>query len=144
MTIEEIEKLIQNGAKRECNKCGITKSVSDFYIKKCKNNKLNRFNSPCKKCSYENDKRVYMKNYSRKRNFGISADEFNDMKISQDDKCAICKKDSKYFKRDFSIDHCHTTGKIRGLLCSNCNTGIGMFKDDIDILKSAILYLKSS
>jgi hypothetical protein len=52
-------------------------------------------------------------------------------------RCAICENDEK----DLVIDHDHKTGKVRGLLCRQCNSGLGMFGDSMDILKAAILYL---
>lgn len=57
----------------------------------------------------------------------------------QNSRCAICKK---RFKETPDIDHCHKTGKIRGLLCSVCNLGLGHFKDSARILQSAIKYVK--
>ena len=60
----------------------------------------------------------------------------------QNNKCAICKKDRNIFKKRLCVDHCHSTGKIRGLLCTNCNQGIGHLKDDLNIIKSAIRYLE--
>jgi hypothetical protein len=56
----------------------------------------------------------------------------------QKGKCAICKTKMK----EPCVDHCHTTGKIRGALCVNCNTGLGHFCDSVELLKSAISYLK--
>lgn len=63
--------------------------------------------------------------------------------------CAICKKPETAKKQSgngikrLSVDHDHTTGAIRGLLCMYCNTALGKFKDDIEILKSAIVYLEA-
>lgn len=54
--------------------------------------------------------------------------------------CDICQAEPKAHKRH-SIDHCHTTGKIRGLLCDECNSGLGMFKDNVELLKLAKAYL---
>lgn len=142
MTIEKIQELIQQGVKRKCKKCGETKLVSQFYIKKCKANKHNRFNSPCKKCSDKNRIDGYMKNYHIRRNFGLLPHQFKSMMESQDYKCAICGIHRDNYNKEFAIDHCHNTGKIRGLLCTNCNTGIGMLQDNIEILNSAIKYLQ--
>jgi DNA-directed RNA polymerase subunit RPC12/RpoP len=64
----------------------------------------------------------------------------------QDNKCAICGKEddtvlsSGAYKR-LAVDHCHKTGKLRGILCENCNRGIGMFKDNQELLEQAIRYL---
>ncbi len=60
------------------------------------------------------------------------------MDISQDGKCAICRIVPS---RTMAVDHCHDTGAIRGLLCSNCNTGIGLLRDNPEILARAIIYL---
>jgi hypothetical protein len=62
--------------------------------------------------------------------------------------CAICGGRNTYsctkkVDYDLYVDHCHSTGKVRGLLCNHCNRGIGLFKDDISNLERAILYLKN-
>ena len=90
------------------------------------------------------------KNGHLKRNFGLSLEDYNKMLEEQNNVCAICKNpEVKIFKKtgklvDFCVDHCHKTGKIRGLLCWNCNTSIGKFKDSIEILQNAIDYLKKN
>jgi len=60
----------------------------------------------------------------------------------QEHKCAICSTSDADLDKLLSVDHCHTTGKVRGLLCNNCNLALGNFKDKIENLKSAINYLK--
>jgi hypothetical protein len=75
-----------------------------------------------------------------KTHFNLSHKQLNDMYAEQSNKCAICKKGGLLL----GVDHCHTTGKVRGLLCMVCNRGIGMFKDDIILLKSAIKYLEKN
>lgn len=55
--------------------------------------------------------------------------------------CAICETPQDAAKRRFAIDHCHKSGKVRGILCSNCNSALGMFKDSIPMMKRAITYL---
>ena len=79
--------------------------------------------------------------YALKHCHSMTEEEFNELFAEQKGKCAICGKHQSEFKKALHIDHCHKTGKLRGLLCSNCNTGIGLFKDDIENLKCAILYL---
>lgn len=69
----------------------------------------------------------------------MTYDDFKQMLKKQDNKCAICGKEET--KRRMSVDHCHKTGKVRGLLCQLCNTSLGGFKDDVAILKKAIKYL---
>lgn len=83
-----------------------------------------------------------------KKKYGISALQYRRLCERQKYKCAICRtqlpKIDLYTdgpKRELHVDHCHTTGKVRGLLCTLCNTGLGMFKDDTERLQSAIAYL---
>ncbi len=57
--------------------------------------------------------------------------------------CMICMKPAQ-LKKAHAIDHCHVTGSIRGILCYNCNIGIGYFKEDIEIMESALRYLKNN
>jgi hypothetical protein len=74
------------------------------------------------------------KNYKLMRSYGITLEEFK--KLGK--KCHICKLESKRL----GIDHCHKTGRIRGALCPNCNTALGLFKDNIGTMAKAIRYLK--
>jgi hypothetical protein len=74
--------------------------------------------------------------------YNITLEEWNNLLQSQNNKCAICNNDNPSKIKSFDTDHCHKTGKVRGLLCHNCNVGLGNFKDDINYLKSAISYLE--
>ena len=73
-----------------------------------------------------------------KHSYRITLLQFEQMKNKQKNKCKICKQ---IFIRTPHVDHCHKTNKIRGLLCSSCNSGLGLFKDNSQILKQAIKYL---
>jgi hypothetical protein len=55
--------------------------------------------------------------------------------------CAICKKTETGKTSNLCVDHCHKTGKVRGLLCNNCNKGLGLFKDNPEVLLNASAYL---
>ncbi len=78
-----------------------------------------------------------------RRMYGISLEQKQHMLISQDHKCAICGTPIiLHSKRGSQIDHNHNTGKIRQLLCTGCNCGIGNFKENIDTLQKAISYLR--
>lgn len=74
-----------------------------------------------------------------KYKYNISLDEYNRIHRFQNGLCGICHKESK---RTLVVDHCHDSKKVRGLLCNDCNIAIGFMKDDVEILKSAIKYLK--
>lgn len=78
----------------------------------------------------------------RLKEHGISEEDFNSKLNQQEGKCAICDKPQDESIKFLSIDHDHKTNKNRGLLCSNCNRGIGLLQDDINILERAIKYLK--
>ena len=81
------------------------------------------------------------------KTFGITLEEYNRMHDAQDGKCAICgepetaKRNGK--TRWLAVDHCHDSGRVRGLLCGTCNPMIGYAKDNIEILEKAIAYLRS-
>ena len=72
--------------------------------------------------------------------YGLHGHEYEDLLEYEDHKCAIC---GEPFTEDtvVCVDHCHTTNKIRGLLCASCNKGLGMFKDSVSFLFKAIKYL---
>lgn len=76
--------------------------------------------------------------------YGIGLDEVEDLLAAQDYKCAICRRPEDagggWIAR-LHVDHSHATGKVRGLLCMHCNTAIGKFGDDPEVLKRALYYL---
>ena len=81
-----------------------------------------------------------VENYNtRLGRYGITKEQHEQLLISQAYKCAICPKEITLSDH---IDHCHLTSVVRGILCRNCNLGLGLFMDDISILESAIKYLK--
>jgi len=79
--------------------------------------------------------------------FKMSIEDYNNLLKNQNNRCGICneKFDLKnYNKPNYpNVDHCHKTGKIRGILCSRCNSGLGSFHDDQSVLDSAVLWLKN-
>ena len=85
-------------------------------------------------------------NESYKRLYGITEEDYLRMLKEQNEVCKICLKPETAKAKDkvkrLSVDHCHTTGKVRGLLCDNCNKALGCFKDSISNLENAIKYLK--
>jgi hypothetical protein len=77
----------------------------------------------------------------RKAKYGISTEQFNQLRMAQDNKCAICQRS---FIEEPHVDHDHTTGKVRGLLCHHCNTMLGLSGDNPVVLMSGIRYLETS
>lgn len=91
-------------------------------------------------------KREYTRDWKLQANYGITIDQYNVMVQAQDSKCKICKITFDGIgtaKSAPCVDHCHATGKVRGILCMNCNKLLGMAKDDISILANAIHYLQT-
>lgn len=86
--------------------------------------------------------------YVLKRNYNLTLENYDNMLKEQNGVCAICGKketnrsNPKGKIDSLRVDHCHKTGRVRGLLCSECNFGISKFKDDIELIKKAIQYLK--
>jgi len=77
-----------------------------------------------------------------KKQFEMTLDDYDAMLVAQGHACAICRtQDPGRGYAHFNVDHCHTTGKIRGLLCVRCNFGVGYFQDDAARLRAAAVYL---
>lgn len=86
---------------------------------------------------------LYQRNTDLRRHFGIEPEQYEEMLASQGGCCAICgMPETANGRKNLSVDHCHTTGLVRGLLCSKCNHGIGQFNDSVEVMKKAILYLE--
>jgi len=95
------------------------------------------------------ERAVYGREWHLRRRFKLTGDEFAKMLAAQNGVCAICgAKETHTHKsgklKELSVDHCHDTGKVRGLLCVNCNRGLGYFQDDIERINRAIDYLRKS
>lgn len=123
---------------RLCKKCNIEKPLESY--RSSAHNCI-----VCNECLVENRKKIgasesKINNQLIKR-YGITLEEYNSLLVSQDFCCAICRKHVSTLKVRLHVDHCHTTLKVRGLLCFNCNNALGRFKDNPDILQNAIDYI---
>jgi hypothetical protein len=76
--------------------------------------------------------------YNLKRNYGLTPGDYAAMVALQDGRCAICGRGDE----SLGVDHNHATGVVRGLLCSECNKGIGLLREDPDVLQRAVEYLR--
>lgn len=144
---------------KTCRQCGLTKSLNDFYNEsRVKDGKQAR----CKIChgkateKYRKEnpdvyRKASLKNWNSLKaeqrqerwikRYGITAKDYKKLFDKQKGVCQICKNPCS--SRQFlSVDHCHKTGKVRGLLCVKCNTALGMLNDNVSYFKSAIEYLK--
>lgn len=148
-----------------CPDCKIEKPISEFHIRRyytgcpartyckiCKKNRASIYYKKNKARVDAKNKLWGLKNLDRRRRtvrawhyknyYGISEEEKRMMELAQNNRCKICNKlFSEIPQNRVHIDHCHATGKIRGVLCHNCNQVIGQAKDKVEILKSAINYL---
>ena len=104
---------------KECSKCFAVKPVGEFYSKQ----------GTCKQCQSKI-------RHSSLKKYGLRTEQYDSMQKKQDEKCAIC-----FMAKPLVVDHCHKTGKVRGLLCHTCNLGLGGFYDNPKIMESAITYL---
>lgn len=146
--------LLEDQCVRVCSRCKVEQPQSEFYF----NQKKQIFNSWCKSClavdernrrqarSQEDREQLYRKQNLRVK-FGITPAQYDKMFDTQKGLCAICgepetAKDPYRGIKRLAVDHNHETNKIRALLCSRCNTGIGNLKHDIGRLNKAILYLE--
>jgi hypothetical protein len=130
---------------KKCTKCEKTKPYSQFHKREG-----GRLRSHCKECMNNQSREYQMRPDQREKRaeiwrkssrylkYGLTEDTFIEMFDAQDAQCAICKISIDH---GCCVDHCHDTGKVRGLLCRQCNSGIGMLKDDPALLREAIWYL---
>jgi hypothetical protein len=132
---------------KRCSTCKIEKEFSKFN--KSKSGKFGLHNQ-CRDCSKlwkptPEKRKQYNKRtreWNRKKLSGFSPEDFENKLREQNYRCAICETEDPG-ATNWHADHDHKTGQKRGVLCHKCNTGLGLLKDDIDILCSAIEYLKN-
>jgi hypothetical protein len=99
--------------------------------------------SACKIVEEKRKQRIYERKLDYRKKYGITLEQYNAMFANQNGCCLICNKHQKVLEKGLAVDHCHTTGKVRGLLCSNCNLMLGLAKDKTEILSNAIRYLNT-
>lgn len=149
---------------KRCSKCGIKKERGEFSKAR---QELDGLQYHCKDCNAESYYLRKVKNPAKMRKqqrrwrklnprtpaqsykmalkskYGLSVEDFNALLDKQDNRCVICSEKFTSTKHRH-VDHCHTTKKVRGLLCQFCNTGLGNFRDSPDRLRAAANYLEKS
>lgn len=128
-------KQTKDGLKSTCGECRYKYEYRKYKDKDPESYRLKQ-NKICK--AYRKRFPLKRKDTQLKSYYGISLQEYNDQLAHQDGRCCICKKQEKLV-----VDHCHSTGKVRGLLCLKCNLGIGYLLDNVSNLEAAIDYIKS-
>jgi len=148
------------GAERQskrCKSCAVEKMRSEFTVRQS-GPRAGHLASYCKKCSVEKSRLCQQRDPSRyerierpsrlKRLYGITVSDYDRMLVEQLGGCAICGstdvKHRKYTRKKvvaFAVDHDHTTGKVRGLLCNHCNRAVGLINDNPHIAARMANYL---
>lgn len=137
---------------KTCTRCNEAKPLDQFHRDK---RRVSGREARCKACKTElhrayrkangYDRKRYQKNPQGERErhlvrkYGVTLADYDAMFASQGGKCAIC---GRVQVRALDVDHCHVTGKVRGLLCTNCNRMIGHAGDSAECLEAAAVYLR--
>lgn len=140
-----------------CRRCLVKKPIDQFSVSK-QGVRGPIYRTDCKACCAERARAWGKSNperhartvfaYNLKTIYGMTIEEYEKMLFDQDGKCAICREPEKMRKSPnstpfrMSVDHCHSGGQIRGLLCNRCNRALGLLGDDVNILRAAISYLE--
>ncbi len=122
--------LDEERANATCVSQGCVNKVLPPFMKMGKEKPWYNYMTRCGQCQH------YMHKYK------VTTPERNKLLKQQDNKCAICAEEISFGSKSANLDHCHNTQKVRGVLCFNCNTALGSFKDNILILQNAIKYLE--
>lgn len=136
-----------------CRICKLEKPLEDFH--KARTTK-DRLMTRCRMCDHSAKQEYKTANYERIRivernsylirTYGITLKEYQETNAVQNSTCAICSKPETAVYlgklRSLSVDHNHTTGKVRGLLCQKCNTALGMLDENKNSIDNLISYLK--
>lgn len=127
---------------KACSKCEEVKSLSEYH-----SNGVHGLRPDCKTCRAVVTHSYYTANkpsfYLRarkthlKNRYGLTDEEVKELEDKQNNMCAICSRETS-----LEVDHSHVTGRVRGMLCSTCNKGLGLFKDNPNYIERAIMYLE--
>jgi len=138
---------LQTTGTKICTTCKVEKDIQEFYLRGGKASPNSR-KAKCKKCEIERVKQshdpVKYREAHLKRKYGMTMEDYDRMLAGQNHQCAACpttEPGGRHSSDYFVVDHCHTTGKVRGLLCHNCNTALGLLHDDLEKIKALENYL---
>jgi hypothetical protein len=116
--------------KAHCKECCRKKQISKYHD-------LTPEEKKSRRDKYGPKDPDYLKRYKLKNNYGLTLEEFSGMILEQNSCCKICKENMD----NPQVDHCHTTGKVRGLLCRDCNISLGLLKENTQTLHNMIEYI---
>jgi hypothetical protein len=130
---------------KTCTQCGILKPLTDFYKRK---NRPSGHVSECKSCIIARNRARYegsreeINDKRAAKVYGLTYEEVVEMRESSNGICQCCNRPGLHHHKRLVIDHDHSTGKVRGLICSRCNSILGFAQDDLQTLKNLIAYLE--
>ena len=125
-----------------CHQCKVAKPLSDYYKR---SRAKDGYAASCKVCQRKDWTKDDARNYNYIKKYGITLEDYNRMFKEQGGSCWICNTHQMELDKRLCVDHDHAKeGKesVRGLLCTECNRGLGTFVDDVERLKQAIKYLE--
>jgi hypothetical protein len=136
---------------KACGKCKENKPFTEYHKATREKSGYQQWCKLCRKEHKHEERKQYHRNryhknkdnyldWTYQRHYGITLEAFNQFLQEQDAVCAICKQVCNSGRR-LAVDHDHSTGVVRGLLCGNCNKGLGCFKDSPELLNKAAEYL---
>jgi hypothetical protein len=127
-----------------CRNCRLTKPYAAFHWQQDKG----RYAYTCKACRSEREKAAHLAAPERRRanviraKYGMSLEDYDGLLRAQGGGCAMCGATTNPDASSLAVDHCHATGRVRGILCGPCNKGIGLLKDDPALLMRGAEYLR--
>ena len=128
--------------KANCRASSSNKNIQYYVCRSCEKQKARDKYKPIVRFKKHRTLYESTKNRTIKNAYGIEIEDYKNLLLKQNGRCAICFTDKFSSKQQyFHIDHCHKTGKVRGLLCLQCNAALGYFKDSKENLERAIKYL---
>ena len=133
-----------------CPKCKEIHPIARFYF----NERLQRYDSWCRTCHSAQSRIARRTNYTRERgrmenlkyNYGITVQQYEEMFVAQGGVCLVCGQPETVLNghtkevQSLHVDHCHKTGRVRGLLCQACNTAFGAMKEDPERIRLLLAY----
>lgn len=141
LTPYQLRSFFKEKGLKECTRCGMIRSIEEHGKE-----------SRCKRCTTmkrdqerkkQAERDALFKLKIKLKPYNCTPEQYLLLEELADNKCQICGEEFKD-EKDKHLDHCHKTKNIRGLLCTECNLGLGLFKDDTDTLKKVIGYLMNS
>jgi len=124
--------------------CGkeISVSTGDWNAKRAKSCGCSRLRKGPDHPNYKHGLTETRRKTDLRKNYGITVEQYDEMLVAQNYVCAICG--DKDENKRLHVDHCHASGRVRGLLCRGCNLGLGKFKDNVETMFAAIKYLSKN